>query len=87
MAHRHGDGAAGGNHFHILAQTVRCCQHNAAHTVVANVLAHFHHQALAVQLHLQRLLNGGQFVRERHIHNGAHDLNDFALIHRIASDC
>ena len=41
----------------------------------------------ATSMHLQRLLNGGQFVRERHIHNGAHDLNDFALIHRIASDC
>ena len=57
LAHRDGDGGAGGGDLHAPAQALAGGEHDAAHRVAAHVLGHLHHLASAVQLHLQGLLD------------------------------
>ncbi len=51
---------------------------DGAHGVLAEMLRHFEHQAVAVVDGLQRVQDGRQVAVERDVHHGADDLADLA---------
>ena len=51
---------------------------DGAHGVLAEMLRHFEHQALALVLGVQRVQDRRQLAVELHVDDGAHDLGDRA---------
>ena len=82
LADGHAKAAAFARDGHASAEALATGEHDAAHRFGAQMLLHFHHKALAVQLDGQRLADARQLaVREAHVHHAARYLNDLTCAH------
>ena len=82
VAHRDGDGVAGGGDGHIPGQALGAVQQDAADHVSAHMPGHFHEQRSPLHLNGQGLFDAGEVVAvEGDIHDRTDDLRDFSLFH------
>ena len=87
LAHGHGDGLAGVDHFHAAGEAVGGVHGHRAHLVVAQVLLHFGDQVdparRGLDVDLEGVVDGRQRLGELHIEHRPDDLYDLAFVHRL----
>ena len=80
IADRHGDRSAGIDDFLAAHQAFGRVHGDGAHRVLAEMLRHFEHQAVAAIVGLERIQDLRQIAVELHVDDGAHDLADAARL-------
>ena len=77
-AHGDGDARARVHDLGAAHQAVRHVHGDGADGALAKMLRHFEDQGAVLDLHGQRVEDGGQVLRELHVHDRAEDLGDLA---------
>ena len=79
LANRHRDWLTGIDHLLAAHQPISYVHGDGAHSVLAEMLGDFEHEAVAVIVGLERVEDFWEMLGELHVDHGAHDLAHIAL--------